>query len=512
MWKALLVATALLCQDPEPEPEPPPQQDEPKEIVITAKRRESDVLRVPSGVTVVTREQIEKSGASDIKQILERTPSLFAQSDHRDGHDAIIDMRGFNNGSGTGQRTLVFLNGRRTNNVNNSSTDWASIPLANVERIEIIRGPAAAMYGDASLAGVINIITRKGEGEHKWRMRLAGGSFDTLEGYGGIAGEWEGLSYDVFVMDRTTDGWRDNSRFEAIDAMANLEYPLAEGWDAWLRLTLHEDDRQRPGSLTKDEIAQFGVTHSSTDGFPGDADRFEFAIDTGVTHTTGEHGEFSLQATHVRTRMDSDTAAFGGFVFTDSDFEQTGLYLQHVIGLDLAEREWILTSGIDFTLGAADGASTFAETDVTRRLFGLYAHLEVQPVDRLTVAGSLRFDRADLEVDRDNVGGGGFDESPDFDQYTTSIGATYSPLEHVSLYAGYGRPFKYPTEGELAGVWAGTPDLNAERAHSFQIGVRGRYKRCGSFDVSYYRMDVKNEIFWDPTAGFFGSNINFDKV
>jgi outer membrane receptor for Fe3+-dicitrate len=79
-------------------------------------------------------------------------------------------------GGGNGQRTLVLVDGRRTNGVVSGATDWASIPLDDIERIEVVRGPAATLYGDPALAGAINIITRKGKGDHKWRTRIAAGS------------------------------------------------------------------------------------------------------------------------------------------------------------------------------------------------------------------------------------------------------------------------------------------------------------------------------------------------
>ena len=138
-----------------------------KEIVIIGTRRESDVLDVPSGVSVITAEHIRRSGASNIKEVLVHTPGFFSQGPNKGAYDAIIDIRGYNNGGGNGQRMLVLVDGRRTNGVTNSATDWASIPIDNIERIEIVRGPAATLYGDPALAGVVNIITRKGGEKHK---------------------------------------------------------------------------------------------------------------------------------------------------------------------------------------------------------------------------------------------------------------------------------------------------------------------------------------------------------
>jgi len=169
----LLLAMLLCLQDPAPKPKPveppkdPPAAEEKRptndqEVVITAERRATDVMDVPAGVTVVTGGQIRESGATNLVEVVERQTGFFAQGQVKGAYDRILDLRGYNNGSGNGQRTLVLVDGRKTNGVTTSSTDWATIPLDNIERVEIVRGPAAAIYGDTALAGVINIIKKQG--------------------------------------------------------------------------------------------------------------------------------------------------------------------------------------------------------------------------------------------------------------------------------------------------------------------------------------------------------------
>ncbi|HEV3027557.1 MAG TPA: TonB-dependent receptor plug domain-containing protein, partial [Planctomycetota bacterium] len=170
----LLLALFLSLQDPtsppapRPEPAPPqaekkapPKEDE-KEVVIIGQRRESNILDVPSGVTVVTGDDIRNSGATNIVEVVQKQAGFFASGTNKGAYDQIVDIRGYNNGGGNGQRVLVLVDGRRTNTVSGNSTDWASIPIENISRIEIVRGPAAAMYGDGALAGVVNIITKRG--------------------------------------------------------------------------------------------------------------------------------------------------------------------------------------------------------------------------------------------------------------------------------------------------------------------------------------------------------------
>jgi outer membrane receptor for ferrienterochelin and colicin len=190
-----MLALLMFFQDPEP-PKVQTKEKE-KEVVIIGQRRESDVLDVPSGVTVVTAKEIKESGATNIVEVIQKQTGFFSSGPGKGAQDQMVDLRGYNNGAGNGQRTLVLVDGRKTNGVTTSGTDFASIPIDNIERIEIVRGPAAALYGDTAMAGVVNIITKKAGSSTAGTVTLSGGAWYAFHGAANVNGPVEGAFYDL---------------------------------------------------------------------------------------------------------------------------------------------------------------------------------------------------------------------------------------------------------------------------------------------------------------------------
>lgn len=513
IWIAL-----MLAQDPAEKERPvvelPKKQE--KEVVVTGPRRESDVLDVPSALTLITAKNIEESAALNLVDVLGKSAGFFASGYGRTAADKNLDLRGYNNGGGNGQRTMVLVDGRRTNSVTMSSTDWTSIPLENIERIEIVRGPAAALYGDGALAGVVNIITRKGGRETFSRTQGEGGNWGSYRASANLGGESEGILYDVYAGIEGSEGYRDHADYYGNNFTGRVELPLAQGLRGFLKLGRHEDERERPGSLSKADIAQFGRRASVIDGAPSEAGLEELYVDGGATQSLGNLGELGLFVNHTRGASESVSfSAFGDF-FIDDAYEITLLQLKHVVAPKLFGREAVFTTGLDASYEQADADSAFVgppidEGEYRRRLIGAYGHGEIRPFSFLVVAASLRWDRALLDLDNDFGFGGTQDGQRDLDQLSPHAGVTWKILEELSAYASWGRTFKYPTRDELLGFTAATPGLDPERAATTEIGARLWSAAWGSASVSGYRSRVKDEIYFEPGVPF-GSNVNIEEV
>ncbi len=509
-------AVVLMCLQ-EQEPAPPgavkPQEPQ-KEVVIIGQRREGDVLDVPSAVTVITAAQLEKSGAANLVEAVQRQPGFFAQGANKGAYDQNLDVRGYNNGAGNGQRTLVLVDGRKTNSVVSTATDWASIPLENVERIEIVRGPAAALYGDGALAGVINIITKKGGKTQFSHATAAGGNWGTYRAAANVGGAAGDVLFDVYAGLEGTRGWRDNSEFRGQNLTARAEGPVNPALRLFGKIGHHEDTRERPGTLSRAQIDALGRRASVT---PGDeADLLENYADAGLVQALDDLGEVSLFLNHTRAEGSSFFAGFGGFK-TEDEAEISMLQLKHVLSPRLFGREADFTTGADlsYELAEADsgsGGQPPTDTDYRRRLVGVFHHVEVRPLAFVTVSGSLRYDRALLDLDRDvppGVFGESLDQQRVFDQLSPQAGATFRVVEEVAVYGSWGRTFKYPTRDELVGFLATSPGLDPERSHVYEAGARLSSGRWGSASVSVYRMVVDEEIYFDSTTF---TNFNFDEV
>ena len=200
-----------------------------QDVVITAPRFPEEVRRLPASVTVITAADIAASAARTLPELLQSEVG-FTMKDFFGNNAAVtsIDLRGF--GVTGPQNTLILLDGRRLNDFDLSGVQWASIPLASIERIEIVRGSGAVLYGDGASAGIVNIVTRSplAPGKQAELMGRAA-SYDTLEGqlYASHASGSFGINGSVYGY--RSDGYRENNRNEQQNNTLNLRWALGDG-------------------------------------------------------------------------------------------------------------------------------------------------------------------------------------------------------------------------------------------------------------------------------------------
>src|SRR4030043_2436458 len=144
-------------------------------VVVTATRDAQEIRKVPANVTVITREEIERSNAKATVDLLRYEVGLVVRDFTGNGKTATVDIRGL--GETGPLNTLVLVDGRRVNEIDLSGVDWTQIPLDQIDRIEIIRGPGSVLYGDNAVGGVINIITKKPEKSFSAKGDVVRGSY-----------------------------------------------------------------------------------------------------------------------------------------------------------------------------------------------------------------------------------------------------------------------------------------------------------------------------------------------
>jgi outer membrane receptor for ferrienterochelin and colicins len=173
-------------------------------VVVGASKHEQRVSDAPASVTIVTTEQIRRFGWRTLGEILEGVRGMHVT---RDRNYAFAGMRGFSPPGAYGERTLILLDGLRFNNVlyDGGNVDRnLPIDVADIDRIEIIRGPGSALYGTNALLGVVNIITRRGRDLNGGEAALVGGSYNTLGGHTTWGGRFDN---DVEVLVAVGGRW-----------------------------------------------------------------------------------------------------------------------------------------------------------------------------------------------------------------------------------------------------------------------------------------------------------------
>lgn len=503
------------------------------EVVVTATRIPEPLWRVPAHVTVIRAEDIERSTARDIPELLRHEAGIFVTKTSSSPESAVVDFRGFNNGGGNGQRLLVLVDGRRVNEADTSNADWALIPLENIERIEIVHGPASAVYGDNAVAGVIQVITKTGEGPLAASLGASAGSYDTFREHFSVRQSVEGFSYQLFGHHEDGDGFRSNSNFRAKDVTGKFRYLATPELSFHFKSSYHDDDRERPGSLTQAEINTVGRRGSVTAGDFSDVAQYN--VSGGVEYQWRPGATLGLSAYANRRDTDFKILSPGaGQTSGGNRGDSVSVVLQNVLEFSLWGLANKLTLGGEWLREDVEANSLsdfpaffFVEDqliDFDRKTYGLYVQHELSLTEDLVVSGGVRYDRGDFDFRRTttdvlagttSVAEGG----RRLKRTSPKVALTYRFIEWASAYLSWAKSFRYPNRDELTGFFNPSLELDPEKAETYEIGMKvfaelamGPLMPRISGNLAVYHTDVEDEILFDPTIVAFGRNENFDKI
>ena len=219
---------------PTPAPAPKEKAETLEKIVVTATRTERNPDDVPASITVITKEDIKKQNIQTVDEALAQVPGAFDRRGKGWADTlASVNLRGF---PGDGQkRTLILLDGQNVSTAYTNNVVWNSIPVENIERIEVIRGPFSALYGGSAMGGVINIITKTPQ---KLEMLAQGGygTYDAWTSYLGAGDRlWDKVSIQVGFNSRISTGYPTSLVQKTISSGA--ANPKVVGWQPTLTTT-----------------------------------------------------------------------------------------------------------------------------------------------------------------------------------------------------------------------------------------------------------------------------------
>lgn len=483
--------------------------DELETVVVTATRSAQQQNRLPAAVTIITRDDIEKSGATHIVQVLRAAGALQVTEFFGDGSRASVDVRGF--GEGAHSTTLILVDGRRLNNSDIAPPDLNSVALKDIERIEIIQGSAGVLYGDQAVGGIVNIVTR-GVPRSSATLEGGGGSYGALRARAAAAQRWDAWSLRLSAEGRGSDNYRDHNRLEYKNALLRLGFDGA-GAAVSLEGGWIDEDLETPGALYADEVAQdrrqstpnFSQDFSDTDTGLGRLRWRQrlgsgWEIDTDVDHRDS-YGTFRLSS-----------AAFGPSG-ADSTQERgiTGVHPRLVGTFPAGFGDGLLTAGLDALQAEYELRSPFGVQANDQRQLDAYAQLIVPLPGHVEVTVGGRSAR----VDNDVYDGFTFAEATRFDdrEDAGSAGLSWRPTAMARFFTRYDRNFRFAKVDEFTNAGAppgsGIVNLRTQTGDSYEAG-----SELGSGPVqvraTLYRLELEDEIVFDPTAFTFGANVNLD--
>ena len=418
-----------------------------EEVVITATRIETTSSKVGSSVTVITAEEMERKQYRFVLDALREVPGLDIRQSGGTGSQTSIFMRGTNS-----DHTLVLIDGVRVHDPSNPNGAAAidNLSVENIERIEVVRGPQSMLYGSDAIGGVINIITKRGEGPMQTTVSLEGGSFQTFTERLSTRGGGERLDYSLTISRTDTDGVTARPTNREHDGYANTTVNA--------RLGIRATDR-----LNIDIYSQYINARVEAD----------FGSDPLLSESDTEQILFKI-APRLESFDGRWTQTFGAWVHDiQRDTDGTGFGLP-------AERHGTLY-GLDWQNDIEVSA---------RSTFTFGADGEWQQVDN-EVAGSPDFDRSTKNFgfyaqDAIEVGeafnttlGVRVDEHDQFGSHVTYRGtAAYRVARTDTTFRGsVGTGFKAPTLVELfdSSFGSNNPALEPEESLGFDIGVEQEF-------------------------------------
>jgi len=476
-----------------------------------------EVTLTPAPIIVITRDDIENSGARTVQQLIESVPGAEVRDLTGNPVEKTIDLRGFPEGTSVS----VFLDGIRLNNLEDNSSRWEIVPLDQVERIEVYSGALAPLYGGGSIGGVVNIVTRKGSGIPRLDLTAGLGSFGEVEEKlraSGTLGKWD--IYAGFGVSRS-EGWRENDGHRLDDGLVRVTRNLREGESLSLLAKYSGGAISAPGALTASEMREDRrqSPFNLYDGTRGRHRLVSLSYDAGF----GDSVNFSAEA--FSRSHDRDTLTTGRYMsgFFTSGEESLGGGIVQLDGRTPAGKgvlEWALSG--ESSSGRYDASGWYTDffgnkqmmatrTSTGQDTAGGYLRLGYT-LSRFRMDAGYRVDEAKYDYeDRMNPLN---DTKKTFREGTARVSASFLRSESESFFLAFSEGYRIPGVIELFAYpgFYSNPDLSPTRVNDFEAG----YKYFGDkmkANVTLYKMFLRDEtvfVLTDP-AHFIGQNMNVGK-
>lgn len=431
-------------------------------IVVTASRYEQNLEDILSSTTLITRQDIEESNATSLEDLLMSVSGFDVIQSGPYGKNTSIFMRGTNS-----THTLTLIDGIRIHSATTGSTAFQHLPLSQIERIEIVRGPMSSLYGSEAIGGVIQVFTREGHTKPTASFSIEQGSNNTSSIGAGLSGRKDKLGYSVYASQFSTDGIdaishstaNDNDGYDKKSLSSNLSYKFNKAVSLDLKLLNAE------GTTLYDNCPDAAWTPSDNCY----ADFEQQSISTKVKFTPKGNWDSVLLIGSSKDFSDN---------FREDQANNT--YITEVSNISFQNnfqlsKNNLIIAGMDSLIDTVL-ATPYTVYDKTRDNQGVF-------VSWKTKTGPTSFKTSIRNDDNEQFGS----------HVTGTLSAGYQFNKKVKTFATYGTAFKAPTFNQL--YWPGYSNLNLlpEESESIEIGLKQKFNN-GSIQFSIYNTKIDNLI------------------
>lgn len=454
------------------------------ELSITANRRLQNSPQALVATTVISKQAIEKSQATNITEVLRQVPGLTFQNSGGDGKATSIHLRGTNS-----SHVLVLVDGIKVGSATLGSVAFQDIPLENIERIEVVRGPRSALYGSEAIGGVIQIFTQKGKMGFHPQISVSAGSHQLRKFVVGLSGG---------IKAGTGMGWYN----------LNAGSQKTDGFDSrYLNFGKSDTETDKDGYRREHVSLNFGHNFANGiapsihlqqvkgrnefDGSGNDfADYKRQVISGKLKAPLGTKTKIMLQLGQSKDESDSSS---GGFVSTfNTKRNSATLQFDNKLG-----QAGALIGGVDWQKDKIDTSTAYSKN--SRKNTGVFASYQNSFNNQMDIEVSARHD-----------------DNQQFGNKTTgSFAVGYRLNNGIRVSTSYGTAFKAPTFNDLyypEGQYSlGNPNIKPESSKNLEFGIQGTLK-TGSWEVNLFQNKVDNLIAWAPRADGKWTPSNTDKA
>ncbi|MFA5803938.1 MAG: TonB-dependent receptor [Melioribacteraceae bacterium] len=468
------------------------------EVVITATRSEALVTSISVATEVLTTAKLAESNAKNVGEALSSIGGSLIKSYGALGSLQSISLRG-----STDSQVLILVDGQRLNNAQQASVDMSTIPIDLIERIEVVKGGHAALYGSDAVGGVINIITKSMAGKNLLNYRANGtfGSFNTRV-YDASVGQGFG-NFDYFVS------------YNRTQTNGNFEYTNKKG----IKTDLVNADTKSDNIFLKagysffdhSRLSAFHKYRESDNGSPGSIDYPNLTArskiinnHSSITYEGLILGPFAFNVNSYMIKNEFryiNPASWSGLEESIYNSKALGALLQAFTDLN---EYGLLSYGYEFRQDDLQSKRLVKSAEVpfignhVRNVHSLYfqndCSYNFDQLWKLTVVPAVRLDN--------------YPEAGIGSQFSPKVGITLSHNDEWrgSIRGNIGRVFRAPTYNDLywpEDTWTvGNPDLKPEKGITYDFGFIAQFISMGSWSIeaTYFASKLEDLILWASTT------------
>ena len=485
-------------------------------VVVTGSRSEQRSFDAPAAISAVNRDVIERAGPQvNLSESLNRVPGLTILNRQNYAQDLQLSIRGFGSRASFGLRGIRLLIDGIPATTPDGQGQGSSVSLTSTDRIEVLRGPLALLYGNSS-GGVVQAFTRDAPDVPEFSSQLYTGSFGlrrTDWQYAGRTGDNKTIGLVADYSTFETNGFRANSRAER--RQFNGKLTLAPQEDLTVNLVFNHFDMplaEDPLGLTAAQLAA-NPQQAGTSASAARVRKITRQSQLGTSATYRLDADQSLTArAYVGTRNNLQYQANNSWVGLDRNYYGVGLQYSartQVAGLPV---RWVAGYEFDSSSegrqgGTAAGGEKLAapptrDENNTARNSDFFVQATTDLGERFALVTGVRASSVRLASSDAFLADGNGSGSVSYRATSPVLGLTWHALDTLNLYANYGKGFETPTLAEVAygqtALGAVTalfnPLLAASRSRHYEIGAKWLPSRLARVDATLYQIDTEDEL------------------